>query len=587
VAGGWAGWLVLGHVEGVGGQLDRLEATSFDWRLLMAGELPPPRNIVVVAIDDATVHQEGRYPIDRGRLARIIDNVGASGARAVAIDMLFLEAGEAAADAALAKALAGSNAVIAQAASFPRGAARLVPRAASVLSPLPMFSQSARTGLVNLSSDRAGTPRHIPLFVLTAEGPTPSLVLQAAGLFVGSDPVLSRESVRLGETARALDLGWHLPLRFYGPSGQIKTVSATRLFDANVPELSGKLVFLGVTATAVGDSFSTPFDPGLPGVEVLATAAANLLEGTSPLRTTFVRKVDAVGALCLAVIGVLIVGLVPLPYGLLAAIGLLLVWLGFVILQFFQGVWFAAVLPVAAFVPPVALAGSIRQFQDRRVARALAESEAALRRFQPRALAVHIAANPDFLMVPEERNAAIVFIDLAGFTGMSERLGASGTRELLKEFHTLVVEEIVPRDGVVLSFMGDGAMVVFGLPEAHDGDAANAVAASFGMIETVRKWIAERGSETRLTGVRVGAHYGPVVMSRLGHDEQQHITATGDSVNVASRLMEVAKEHGGASMAISEELWAAAGPLEGREPERWEVVSIRGREKAMKVALWR
>ena len=167
-----------------------------------------------------------------------------------------------------------------------------------------------------------------------------------------------------------------------------------------------------------------------------------------------------------------------------------------------------------------------------------------------------------------------------------QRLGASRTRDVLKEFHTLVVEELVPRGGVVLNFMGDGAMVVFGLPEAGEGDATQALAASLAMITAVRGWIARTGAETRLGGVRLGAHYGPVILSRLGHDEEQHITATGDSVNVASRLMEVAKANG-AGIAVSKALWDAADVAGLTPPESWEVVAIRGREEPMTVGLWR
>ena len=105
------------------------------------------------------------------------------------------------------------------------------------------------------------------------------------------------------------------------------------------------------------------------------------------------------------------------------------------------------------------------------------------------------------------------------------------------------------------------------------------------MIAAVRGWIARTGAETKLGGVRLGAHYGPVILSRLGHDEEQHITATGDSVNVASRLMEVGKARR-ADIVISAALWEAAETEGVPPPDRWEVVSIRGRAEAMNVGLW-
>ena len=91
------------------------------------------------------------------------------------------------------------------------------------------------------------------------------------------------------------------------------------------------------------------------------------------------------------------------------------------------------------------------------------------------------------------------------------------------------------------------------------------------------------------TGFKVGAHFGRVVASRLG-GSYQHITATGDIVNVASRLMEVAA-HQGAALALTDDLLRKAGPscalfesgtLTGPRETR-----IRGRSRALSVWLWR
>ncbi|MBP0617565.1 CHASE2 domain-containing protein [Jiella mangrovi] len=584
----WAGWLARKQIAGEGSLLDRLEVATLDWRLLAVGPLSAPKTVAVVAIDDAAVTDAGGYPLPRERVAQLVDTIGRSGAKAIAIDILFAGGSEKdAGNAALSRALATLPSVIAAAATFDKTISSAVPIAESVLSPAEVFKKSAKVGLVNVSADAGGTPRLMPMLVVTPEGPMPSILLSAAGLGTGRKAALSGDAVRLGETRRPLDIGWYLPLRFYGPSTTIETISVARLLKGETDaRLKGRLVFLGVTATAIGDNFNTPFDPQMPGVEVLATGAANLIEGTALIRDGAVRRIDAAAAVVLAGVAVALIAFVPLPVALsLVGVGLL-AWLGVTVFAVSQGFWLASVLPLAAVLPPAGLAASVRLYRDRRLARMVVVAEAALRRFQPRALAVHIAENPDYLMVPEKRDLPVLFVDLAGFTGMSERLGAARTRDVLKEFHTLVVEELVPRGGVVLNFMGDGAMVVFGLPEGGSDDATNAVVASLAVIGTVRRWIAEKGAETKLGGVRLGAHYGPVIMSRLGHDEEQHITATGDSVNVASRLMEVAKSFD-ASIAISKALWDAADVAGLQEPDVWEVVAIRGREEEMTVGLWR
>jgi adenylate cyclase len=85
--------------------------------------------------------------------------------------------------------------------------------------------------------------------------------------------------------------------------------------------------------------------------------------------------------------------------------------------------------------------------------------------------------------------------------------------------------------------------------------------------------------------VRIGAHFGPVVVSRLGPDTHQHITATGDSVNVASRLLEVAAQHMSVvafSMDLLERAEASPPPDLGEEVE----VRIRGRSQILRVRHW-
>lgn len=163
--------------------------------------------------------------------------------------------------------------------------------------------------------------------------------------------------------------------------------------------------------------------------------------------------------------------------------------------------------------------------------------------------------------------------------------------EMLKDFHTLIDREVVASGGVITSFLGDGAMILFGLPESAADDASNAALCCVGLCNRIERWIETLPpSIASQTGFKVGAHFGPIIASRLGGGSYQHITATGDSVNVASRLMEVAAKHG-AALALSNDLLREAGPncalfefgvLTGPSETR-----IRGRAGALSIWLWR
>ena len=90
------------------------------------------------------------------------------------------------------------------------------------------------------------------------------------------------------------DVGHILPLDFYGRRGTVQTISAARVLDGEVGKESvqDRIVVIGTTVTAVGDVFSTPFDPVMPGVEVVATAIGHLLTGDGILRDRSTRAVE-------------------------------------------------------------------------------------------------------------------------------------------------------------------------------------------------------------------------------------------------------------------------------------------------------
>ncbi len=184
-----------------------------------------------------------------------------------------------------------------------------------------------------------------------------------------------------------------------------------------------------------------------------------------------------------------------------------------------------------------------------------------------------------------------MFIDLSGFTALSETIAADEIRELLKTFHALIDREVVAAGGVITSFMGDGAMILFGLPEPAPDDSGRAARCCVSLCNGTQIWRKSLPpSMAARLGFKVGAHFGAIVASRLGGRSYQHITATGDTVNIASRLMEVAARQG-AELAMSDEMirtagsgnaLSASGSLSGPMDTR-----IRGRSGSLKIWLWK
>lgn len=593
----WASILGAAHLEGRPTPLDRLEYLSLDARALLLGPRPAPAEVAIVAIDDETIQAAGQYPLPRATLARLVDAIAAAGASVVAIDMLFTSTTTPEADRALADALGRTRGITAAAATFgrdegtalPADALARLPVAERVIGPVEPIRSSAGSGLVNVSTDEGGTPRFVPLLVRVGTSVMPALTLAAASLFREEAPSFEPDAVLFGAARIPVDLGRHLVLRFYGPRGSVPTLSAGDVLAGGQPagRLRGKVVVVGVTATGAGDVFATPFDPVLPGVEVTATALAELLGADALARTSTVRRVDGAIAVGLTIALILLLGLARVGAGLGAASLLVMGWLGVVVWAFAQGSWLSVSVPLAAALPAGGAAFLARFYLDRRASAASSRSALALRPFQQPALAERLVRDPDFLVRPEERQVAIVFIDLSGFTGLSETVGPQRARDLIETFHGLVEETATGHGGVVASYQGDGAMILFGLLDTHDDDAVRALAMSLALRDITKTWLRDLAGDLTPLDVKLGAHRGQVSLSRLGHHTHQHITAIGDAVNVASRLMGVAAQHG-ASLAASCELLrdaAAAGSVHVDEFGPTLSAAIRGRSRPMDVRL--
>jgi adenylate cyclase len=131
---------------------------------------------------------------------------------------------------------------------------------------------------------------------------------------------------------------------------------------------------------------------------------------------------------------------------------------------------------------------------------------------------------------------------------------------------------------------------VFGLPKPQRDDAARALTTVESLYKSVAAWLADLPPAARdRLDFRIGLHFGPAILSRLGSPTQQQVTATGDTVNVASRLLEVAKQPH-CRVVVTEDLLEAANAASPAESLDLEVftpmtVSIRGRTSSLQVRI--
>ena len=189
-------------------------------------------------------------------------------------------------------------------------------------------------------------------------------------------------------------------------------------------------------------------------------------------------------------------------------------------------------------------------------------------------------AQPSYL-AGQERTIAVLFADLRTFTGIAEQKLPYDLVFLLNSYFETVGESISRAGGLVDKFIGDGVMALFGVESGPAEGCRQALAAAMRMVEQVKalsQALADELAEPLKIGV--GIHCGPAVVGRMGYGPSIHLTAIGDTVNVASRLQDLTKEFS-CHLVISEEVAQQAGLNVSAFPRH--EITVRNRREALAI----
>lgn len=137
----------------------------------------------------------------------------------------------------------------------------------------------------------------------------------------------------------------------------------------------------------------------------------------------------------------------------------------------------------------------------------------------------------------ERRHLTVMFCDLVGSTPLAAKLDPEDVHALLQRFQATCARVVKQYDGHIAQYLGDGLLVLFGYPRAHEDDACRAAHASLGVLEALARLNEGLEAEHGLRlSARIGIHSGPVVVGAIGGDEQREKQVFGHTVNLAARL---------------------------------------------------
>ncbi len=553
--------------------------------------------VVVVYIDDASLNQEGwNWPWSRKIFAKLTDKLQQLGASVIAFDMIFPDVEENIATQVVeritnnpqvperfAQQIKGEegrfdyNQLFAQ--SMENGTTVMgiiftkkgggqgeLPPPSLTLSPeisqelqilemknfvanIPLLQRAAKhAGFINGFPDLDGVYRFSPLLVRMGNDVYFSLALEAVSLFTSSRNVFLKmdkyqgkdvlEGIRLNEKEISLTPQGEILIPYRAKGSNFTSYSALDVLnDRLAPNtLDHKLVFVGFSASSLGDLVATPIKPLAPGVDIHATIAAGIIDGYLPYKPAWGKGV--------AVILVFFLGLFcSLLFPRLGSIATTII-ASFLLVSLFLAnrfVWLqlGIILPfsfpflvVLTIYTTDMLSGYFFETKRYQIVRKV------FSQYVPAEYVEQLLEKePEFGLRGESKELTVLFSDIQDFNSITEKFSAPEIKEYLERFLTPMTELIFINRGTLDKYIGGVIMAFWGAPLEDPKAASHAVIVALSM----QKKLGELNGALKTLNrpeisIGVGINTGAMYVGDMGSQFRRAYTVIGDAVNLASRL---------------------------------------------------
>ena len=551
-------------------------------------------DIILIGIDEEALTELGPYHTwDRNIMASALEALGADPDRmpaVVAVDTLYAGNSDPAADARLAEAAARLPIVItASMADFGAeytadGSGGVNVNSSAVLrfeQPYEALRAVTRQGHINAWYDMDGIMRHALLYI-TVRDPDGqgqhrvcSMAFETARAFLESRGVTE---VPQPET----DARGTFYISYTGqPGAYYDGYSLARLVKGELPAdvFAGKIVMIGPYSAGLEDAYFTPIKPSeqMNGVEIQANVVQAVLEGRFIREAPDWPQLLILGALSfLAMLlflrsGVWQGGLIAAA---LAVLGLLAGRLIYSLGWLTHPLW----LPAAALL--LYAAAVVRHY----ISAALAHQRVTrtFERYVAPEIVKEILKDPETGKKLGGRlcNIAVLFVDIRGFTSMSERLQPEQVVQILNRYLTVTSSCVERNRGTLDKFVGDATMAFWGAPLPVEDPVTPAARTALEIVKETRELSDRLKEETgEVLHVGIGIHYGPAVVGNMGSERRMDYTAIGDTVNTSARLEANAP---GDTVYISRSVADALGGRARTEPLA-EPLRLKGKAEGFEV----
>lgn len=501
----------------------------------------PSRDIVILSIDSNTLNEYGNFVNwSREKTADALYKLYEDEDKApavVGIDITFQGDYDEETDKRLGKAIEQGNVVLSETIFF-KGKTEVLPDGRMVHRkdainlverPTEVVAYAAKLGFTNAYIDKDGVARYYRTD-LDYEG---DKLYSFAYVIANEYANATGKEVKIPKTSGGL-------FRFFyaGKNGEIQHFSLNRFLNDEIPAdvFAGKIVLIGAYATGMQDNYHVTKDVGteMYGVEVQANAIQAYFDGATAVNANrlLYSLILALIACCVLVLSskskLFVAILVPvLGIAINTVAGVILSKNGYLISQVYADIVFVVVIAYVIIKKYVVEANKRRHI-----------TKVFGRYMEPKLVAAMAKGDTQALKLGgDRREVAVLFVDVRGFTKMSEALEPEEVVGILNEYLGLVTECILRHGGMLDKFVGDCAMAVFNAPIDQEDYLYKAVATAWDIAqgyEVLAKSLNDRFGRSVSYGI--GVNCGPAVVGNIGCDFRMDYTAIGDTVNTAARL---------------------------------------------------
>jgi adenylate cyclase len=553
-------------------------------------------NIVTIEINNDTLAKYGQWPFPRGELADIVYNIYKAGANLVVLPMLFAEPDRHGQDTLFENMLLTTPTIIGQIPGdvtkgnpISRGVSAVgaswegwLYRYPGAVGPLKSFADAALgVGMLIVSPEDDGVVRRVPLAVDIDGKVYPSMSMEIIRALSGDLSYQIKTGAAGVEALRIPKYG----ITKTDANGNIwidfKYKTKVYPLYEELPDLSGKIVILTVTASGLGSVLATPVG-NIYGYDLLATSITTMMSDRNISIPYWGNIVELVGPFILS----LIICIVVLKLRWLFGAILLPIMLGGIYyssLQLFvkQGFLVDWTYPILTIFIVWAVSAFLRFMDEFKLRQQIKKQ---FEHYLAPAMVKKLQQSPDLLKLGgNTKELTLLFCDIRGFTPISEqyKTNPQGLTKLINRFLTPMTDIIMRNGGTVDKYMGDCIMAFWNAPLDVEDQRKRAIQTSHEMLEHLEILNKELKNEKSLPiKVGIGLNTGEVVVGNMGSNQRFDYSVLGDAVNLAARLEGQSKNYG-VQIVLGEE--TAKNMDKDFAMIELDEIAVKGKQDAVKI----